>query len=264
MQLYNRDCSSPPRRRGACSHRYLPCALLFSLRVLRSCCACYLSRCAHYASPHCACFVLFFAFFERSDRSQRKLKCFGCKSEDHIYKDRPKKTKNIACDLCGSTEHLWDACTMEPDPQKLFAKHKERKAQNASRRDQQVAAFQAHSIIALLLSDKDNAPASFEHYDPIFDALPDNTEIKFVGDKEGVRLQYGSSIEAEAAFGIIQKLERENKEVRFQYRKEPGPGARTSYDDGLLLKGRPARAPALLSHLGPPRGPQICGRLRTG
>ena len=35
MQLYNQDCSSRPRRRGACSHRYLPCALLFPLRVLR-------------------------------------------------------------------------------------------------------------------------------------------------------------------------------------------------------------------------------------
>ena len=34
MQLYNRDCSSRPRRRGACSHRYLPCALRFPLRVL--------------------------------------------------------------------------------------------------------------------------------------------------------------------------------------------------------------------------------------
>ena len=61
MQLYNRDCSSRPRRRGACSHRFLPCALLFPLRVVRSCCACYLSRCAHYASPRCACFVLFSA-----------------------------------------------------------------------------------------------------------------------------------------------------------------------------------------------------------
>ena len=47
MQLYNRDCSSRRRRRGACSHRYLPCALLFPLRallfplrVLRSYCAC--------------------------------------------------------------------------------------------------------------------------------------------------------------------------------------------------------------------------------
>ena len=33
---------------------FLPCALLFPLRVLRSCCACYPSRCAHYASPRCA------------------------------------------------------------------------------------------------------------------------------------------------------------------------------------------------------------------
>ena len=61
MQLYNRDCSSRRRRRGACSHRFLPCALLFPLRVLRSCCACYPSRCAHYASPRCASCVLFSA-----------------------------------------------------------------------------------------------------------------------------------------------------------------------------------------------------------
>ena len=27
---------------------FLPCALLFPLRVLRSCCGCYPSRCAHY------------------------------------------------------------------------------------------------------------------------------------------------------------------------------------------------------------------------
>ena len=40
MRLYNRDCRSRRRRRGACSHRYLPCALLFPLRMLRSCCAC--------------------------------------------------------------------------------------------------------------------------------------------------------------------------------------------------------------------------------
>ena len=40
---------------------FLPCALLFPLCVLRSCCACYPSRCAHYASPRCASFVLFSA-----------------------------------------------------------------------------------------------------------------------------------------------------------------------------------------------------------
>ena len=35
MQLYNRDCSSRPRRRGSCSQRFLPCAL-YCFR-----CACY-------------------------------------------------------------------------------------------------------------------------------------------------------------------------------------------------------------------------------
>ena len=182
-----------------------------------------------------------------------------CKSEDHIYKDCPKKKKNIACDLCGSTEHLWDACTMEPDPQRLFAKPKEQKAQNACRRDQQVAAFKAHSINALLLSDKDNAPPSFEHYDPIFDAVPDNTEIKFIGDKEGVRLQYDSGIEAEAVFVIIQKLERANKEVPFQYRKEPGLEARTSW---TTIEGSASSSSSTSATPGTTPWTAICERLR--
>ena len=41
MQLYNRDCSSRRRRRGAFSHRYLPCALLIPLRHYCFRCACY-------------------------------------------------------------------------------------------------------------------------------------------------------------------------------------------------------------------------------
>ena len=42
---------------------FLPCALLFPLRVLRSCCACYPSRCAHYASPRCVSVLTPFVLF---------------------------------------------------------------------------------------------------------------------------------------------------------------------------------------------------------
>ena len=42
---------------------FLPCAPLFPLRVLRCCCACYPSRCAHYASPRCASLLTPFVLF---------------------------------------------------------------------------------------------------------------------------------------------------------------------------------------------------------
>ena len=163
-----------------------------------------------------------------TDRTHRKLKCLGCKCEDHVYKNYPKKNKPVGCNLCGSAKDPRDECTEEPDPKKLFAKCKERKELYTRWLDAKVADFEAHAVVALLLLSKDDSPAPFDKYDPMFDALPDQREVPFVGESEGVRPEY---IEAQAACSTIQRLERENTTVRFKYRKETGPRARTSWND---------------------------------
>ena len=88
----------------------------------------------------------------------------------------------------------------------------------------------AVSVVALMLSGPEG-PLNISDYDPFIDAAPTSLSMSFQSEKEGIRLGYGSELEAEACMTKMQAYYNtiDKSKVTMHIRRELGQGARSSW-----------------------------------
>ena len=169
---------------------------------------------------------------DRSKSFPSRLKCLKCKSTEHLYRDCPLRQKDVKCDNCHGP-HKFDDCPKPFDPDTYFPTRKARIAKYPKREEPDSEApvaivgcrFQVHS-----------EDLSADKYLPLLDSIPEYMSLSFISAKEGIRLGYGSEIEAENATAALQEVTKKHVAtgLTLQCARVQGPGARTEKSGNAL------------------------------
>ena len=139
---------------------------------------------------------------QRSKGSVARLRCLACKSLDHVYRDCPHKKKSLVCDNCLGP-HLFEDCQKPFDPDVYFPTRRAPIAKYP-RKEEPETVLPAAVVGCLFTRNSQNLRA--DQYLPLLESAPEYLSLTFMSDAEGVRIGYGSKLEAENASAALQEM----------------------------------------------------------
>ena len=161
---------------------------------------------------------------QRSKGSVARLRCLACKSLDHVYRDCPHKKKSLVCDNCLGP-HLFEDCQKPFDPDVYFPTRRARIAKYPKKEEPETVP-PAAVVGCLFTRNSQNLRA--DQYLRLLESAPGYLSLTFMSDAEGVRIGYGSELEAENASAALQEMVKKQPGLQLQCARLQGPAARSA------------------------------------